>query len=432
MLRDKFIKSIAKSEHLINLENDNIPVGMRGELEVIVKDRKGNILSYECGHNQVTNLAKMQIIHLLAGEIGIINDQIYSCANVANKRSFTKTLNNDNYKVVNYFDISSSSHSATTNIQGVLLSNAQYFEPATTPEIEQSGVNLNTSGIRANYPTKMLFGTGNEARDSNTTLSVYNAEIADGVNSATWPLINKLNGFTSGVAADANFFSLLSSSNANYYLNYYSGDEYFNRTLQPATVSPIKISPTATDTAIVGAIKDCCISYTSSDSSKYNQTEKMAVGEYRGYGKPAFIYTKRKTGGFEGTAASGFYDYKDTNRYINYGINTDSPATSDYETAVTYCVSMPTQPANIETVAGFYPYNGWILKQAGLFSDARYNTFSKGSTNENALMTAGENGNAIYNNSAAGMLLFKRNLASPVIKTSDVSIDFNWHVYITI
>src|SRR5574344_1765835 len=119
MLRDKFIKSIAKSEHLINLENDNIPVGMRGELEVIVRDRKGNILSYERGHNQGTNLAQMHIIHLLAGEIGIINDQIYSCANGANKRSFIKTCNGN--KVVNYFDISSSSHSATTNIQGVLL-----------------------------------------------------------------------------------------------------------------------------------------------------------------------------------------------------------------------------------------------------------------------------------------------------------------------
>ena len=66
MIKDKLTEAIEASLNNMKNGDDHVPLNMRGELEVIVKDRDGNVLSYEKGHNQVTNLAKMAIIHLLA------------------------------------------------------------------------------------------------------------------------------------------------------------------------------------------------------------------------------------------------------------------------------------------------------------------------------------------------------------------------------
>ena len=60
--------AILKSYNNLMKENDNIPVGVRGELEVIVKDCNGNIISYDKDHNEITDWMKHSIIQLLAGD----------------------------------------------------------------------------------------------------------------------------------------------------------------------------------------------------------------------------------------------------------------------------------------------------------------------------------------------------------------------------
>ena len=121
-------------------------------------------------------------------------------------------------------------------------------------------------------------------------------------------------------------------------------------------------------------------------------------------------------------------------------MNTALGTTSPYETEITYTVVMPSQPINSTEVTTFYPYNGWILKQAGLFSDSRYKLRSEEADttspySESVLLNVANSGAVdgnTYRDSVGGQLLFTRNLSSPILKTPDNQVVFNWHIFITI
>ncbi len=432
MIKTKLANAIIKSLDKMRHEDDKLPIGMRGELEVIVKDRQGNILSYERGHNQVTDLAKMQIIHLLAGELYTYDSEIYSLANSGNYKLFTSTVTAANQVKQTVSSDSASptnTHSTSQNTDGTLVSGQQYFFngglmlPPESTETQTIFLNQpNDISLKMTHPTKMLFGTGMEAHTSESIESVYTDK--DGASPGA-KLINKINGFQANNSLDASFMTALgtSSSEYNFLTNYYSGNQYRARTLQPSTITPLTSTVSSADSAIDGAIKNCYITSVTGDNSKYDSASRMAVGAYRGFGYPAFIYAQRKT--------DSFYD-TDQDEYVHYDMNTD--ISSKYETELVYVVNMPTQPVNVEDISSFYPYNGWILKQAGLFCDSRYLLRSNGdgasyfNSINSSNITSGNN--LYYANSAAGTLLFKRNLSSPIVKTPDVSITFAWHVYI--
>jgi hypothetical protein len=80
-----------------------------------------------------------------------------------------------------------------------------------------------------------------------------------------------------------------------------------------------------------------------------------------------------------------------------------------YEDKFTYSVIMPQTSGS-----NFYPYNGWVLKEAGLFSDSilRLGTSTDG-----------------YEKMPSGILLAKRYI-KPVMKTADTEIEFRWSIYI--
>ena len=455
MIKDKLTEAVRTGLNNIKKGDDNIPLKMRGELEVIVKDRDGNILSYERDHNQVTKLAKMAIIHLLAGEIGTIDQPVDSCEVTAGMRALYLDGSSPNppanlVEIPSKFDPDPEhKHNASLNADGQLVSGMQFFYDG-GQVINQNRVSI-LSQVNPyegdvlysfNYPTKMLFGTGIEAYNELSFNEAYADVILSGSN-ITLPTAARINGYSSNEASQLTINGFFQNLNTTNYMqnvglspnviltNWYSANPFRCRTLQPATTEPLSESPESSDTAIKGAIKNCYIT-NANDSSKYNPATKMAYPEFRGYGYPAFIYATRKTTDF----------YKTTDNESTYYQKNDVFDSEPYETELTYTVVMPAQPVNSNDVTTFYPYNGWILKQAGLFCDSRYMLRSRNNDPDlgeaafiskvnSGDITSSENAKA-YRDSIGGQMLFTRNLSSPIMKTADTEVAFVWHIFITI
>lgn len=434
MIKDKLVEAVKTGLDNMKKGNDNIPLNMHGELEVIVKDRDGNVLSYERGCNQVTNLAKMAIIHLLAGEIGVEDDARYSTINThstqlrgASKIGEASSASS----VAIYSRFVPSNHGMGYNNDGILVSEEQFFydgsKVVSLPNTNHlSQVNPLDENFSFNFPTKMLFGTGMEAYDTTTMDTAYSTDAGTEVSGG---IISRLNGYNNDAAASQTSFF----SNSADLTNWYSNSAYKCRTLQPSNTEPkLTPNPSATDTAISGAIKNCLIQ-TQDDSIKYNPSTHMATPDCRGTGYPCFIYAKRST--------QNFYNVDNTDKETYYEMNNAlNKEEVPYETELTYTVVMPAQAVGNTTISAFYPYNGWILKQAGLFSDARYvlrsNNVSPYSEDDfinkvNGTDTESDSA-SIYRNSIGGQMLFTRNLSSPIIKTPDNVVTFIWHIFVAI
>lgn len=463
MIKDRLTEAIEANLENIKKGDDHIPIGMRGELEVIVKDRNGNVKSYERDHNQVTKLAKMALLHLLAGEIGTVDTDPYSVVeeNATGMRAYalddsTGTLPTAKARIANCFV--SGNHTTTTNTDGQMVSGEPFFFSGTDIQNDTSkSTHLSqvapfsesftgNQKINFNFPTKMLFGTGLEDHSVDTIPTTYSNDFGTALSPQA---ILVLNGYAAGFeggAINSKFFYGCSSavdedeSLGNYDIsqnkrlsNWYSANAYRCRTLQPASTRPItQTNPTSDDTALKGAIKNCFIE-TTGDTSLYNPTTKMAQAPYRGYGHPCFIYAKRST--------QGFYTTED-NKEVYYSLN-DALGASAYETEVTYTVVMPAQPVASDSISTYYPYNGWVLRQAGLFCDSRYKIRtvadddstlgeSKFLADVNSGIESTSEGAHTWRDSVGGQLLFTRNLSSPFIKTADDEVTFIWHIFITV
>ena len=419
MIKDKLAEAVKTGLENINNGDDRIPLNMRGELEVIVKDREGNVLSYERDHNQVTNLAKMAIIHLLAGEIGVVDEPLYSSGSVALRQLSTESSGNAQI----FQNFVSSRHSSSTNDDGILVSGRQFFFDGTSVNklTQVTPIDQSLDAFTFNYPTKMLFGTGLEAHD-NTTLST--AYSSTDITAAGY---YKLNGFSN---SSEDMFTNVTDNT-----NWYSHSAYKCRTLQPTTVDALSGNPAATDVSISGAIKNCLIT-SSSDTGKWDDGAGMAAAAYRGMGYPCFIYAERST--------NKFYDTSKGNTEVHYQMNSAlTSVTVPYETELVYTVVMPAQPNSSGSIDEYYPYNGWILKQAGLFCDSRFKVRSEESNQSSTYkesvfigeVNASEsesNSANFYRDSVGGQMLFTRNLSSPILKTKDNEVTFVWHIFVTI
>lgn len=471
MIKDRLTEAIEANYDKIQKGDDHIPIGMRGELEVIVKDRDGNIKSYERDHNQVTKLAKMALLHLLAGEVGTIDSDVYSVPeaqggaghNEAYMRTYKLSEDAGATKKQIMSGFKPNNHSAENfeNLDGQLVSGQQYFydglaidNTSTTTRLSQvypSAVGAQTGErLQFNFPTKMLFGTGLEEHNYNNVTETYKADFGTDVSLSA---IAVLNGYSAGTSdlqvmfkgcsaeADASYDITDSVTPEKKLSNWYSADPYRCRTLQPASTNQVLTNPTSNDTAIKGAIKNCFIETSAKDSGLYNPTTKMALAPYRGFGYPCFIYATRNT--------KSFYHDNEGNREVYYGTNSVLGGDQkNYETEVTYTVVMPAQPVASDSISTFYPYNGWVLRQAGLFSDSRYKLRSIDDTivdpsvvpplseasflnGVNGSSTDSENAHT-YRDSIGGQMLFTRNLSSPILKTADDEVTFIWHIFITV
>jgi hypothetical protein len=351
-------------------------IDMYGEVEVFGFEN-GKQFHYDFGENTITVWAKHATMHLLTGE---------SFSSYGASRSTSGSDHND------------SSHPYINN-DGTLVSGRQYFAAPTFPGTNgwwsrpNSGDSL--THLYPYFPTKMLFGTGFEWNDWDDISSTYKTEyISDG-----WAESD----FDANISDVANVYSSLYDS---------SGDSLYPAKSMNDIYSDA-LSSTIGDTsfAVKGAIKDCLYNSESGDSTNL----ELVGGNYfpkksfAGIGRPAFIYTRR---------SSRFYQ---TGAEI--ALNWDS----NVENKITYTATMPEQTG---TNAGiFYPYNGYILKEAGLFCDAKFFLNNTVPASDSASDDSGNREFDNYSSMPYGMMVAKKYI-SPITKSHSVSISVRWTIYL--
>lgn len=354
---------------------------LRGEVEVI-GEKNGKVFHYEKSANTVTDWAKHSTMHVLTGE------------------AFTT------HGVQRSFDTSTDHPSQVSpgeghNSDGTLISGQQYFQgnedyqqygyfKSRSTQVPNTGLgdssNQPEDMYKPFFPTKMLFGTGFEWKNW-TELEANNPEhknayFEDGWNQSTF------------------------DSNINEVYNNYSGywDSASSVLNQTRTMNDIYSGPLSeiiesSDFGIKGAVKNGL--YFDSDSDSANIIEeggnKFLDKQYAGIGLPCFIYPNRES------------------RFFQDGAEIFLSADGNFENKITFTVVMPEQSG---TNAGiFYPYNGYILKQAGLFCDA------------NLVKDNTSSGDDLEEKMPHGLLFAKKNI-SPITKSHDVAITIRWTIYL--
>lgn len=375
-------------------------VNIYGELEVTAS-KNGKVFHYDKGDNEVTIWAKHATMHLLTGEIFTTHGE---------QRLFdTDDIN---------------AHTAGTNpgeginVDGTLLSGQQYFSNNTDPnfsltsrwsrstiqpsQVEDGDASGEASQVKFPFfPTKMLFGTGFEWNRWADIPSEYQTSYAD----SDW---------NSGI------FDTNVDETENDYSNIFSGSNLVKARSMNDIFSGSLSTPAVVDTdfGIPGAIKDGMYSsssdyrgitgYTPAIEAKTFEDggNEYLVKSWAGVGRPCMIYARRESRFFQ--AASEVALSSDNN----------------LENKITYTVVMPEQTGADAGI--FYPYNGYTLKVAGLFADARMilgNSIPVGGTQEEQQEL--EN----YNRMPYGIMYAKRYI-SPIQKSHDVSISSRWTLYL--
>ena len=126
-----------------------------------------------------------------------------------------------------------------------------------------------------------------------------------------------------------------------------------------------------------------------------------------GIGNPNFLYFQRD---FTTRWAS-------TSSEVYISSNTGD----NYEHKITYSMTMPSQTDTY--LNWYYPYNGFTLKVAGLFSDSRLVMGNNIPPGQSAA------GYYQYTNMPSGIMFAKRYI-SPITKVAGLQLSIQWTIYI--
>lgn len=408
----------AKRDLLGEMKRDGF-VNIQGQLEIFGTEN-GKVIHYDKGDNQVTIWAKHATMHLLTNE----NYTSHGTQRIMDSEDPT-------------------AHTATgvgegTNKDGTLISGKQYFADNTgfdidskwsrstiTPDtyagLDAADVDANNSGgltvddlMYPFAPTKMLFGTGFEWENW-AAVTAY-----DTANSTTYA-----NEYDDIYTDTATSFDPMISDPLNVYSNTWSGAG--NPLTQTRTMNDIYSATLSgvvsdEDWAITGAIKDGTFADSATERAvifggdgsnvkTYEDGEgnEFLLKEYAGIGNPAYIYPTRDLRFFEG------------NTEIGLSADSTIDPVGDIENKITFTVVMPEQTGANANI--FYPYNGYILKEAGLFADARLLLGNK----DPSTLTGRELD--LYNVMPFGIMYAKRSI-SPILKSHGVAITSRWTLYL--
>jgi hypothetical protein len=378
------IKRNRKRDHksLISELNRNDKILLHGEFEIIGTE-KGKVVYYDKGDNTITVWAKHSTMHVLTGE----SFSSYGSSRLTGATDHVDL--GDTYK----------------NSDGTLVSGRQYFAAPTFPGTDgwwsrpASGDSL--THLYPFFPTKMLFGTGIEFRSWATGYSdIGDSSYLEYFANSGW---------------DSSTFDTNISNSSNVYSAYYdvgTGALLKTRTMNDITGDAIS-TPALTETsfAVKGAIKNALYENNVGDSEKIELVDGdyFAKKQYAGIGKPAFIYARR---------SSRFYQ---TGSEIS--LNWDS----NVENKITYTVTLPEQTG--VNAGTFYPYNGYLLKEVGLFADARFVLKNTNPANVAASDNADLDEFDNYTKMPYGLMFSKRRIA-PVTKSHSVTITGRWTIYL--
>ncbi|MFW6281426.1 MAG: hypothetical protein ACOC1O_01355 [bacterium] len=398
-----------------------------GHVEVIA-ERNGEIVHYDEGYNTVTVWGKHLTMHLLSGE------SWSSHGTVGTDPEVDKIFSS---RSIDPLDHDTETPGSETNADGTLISGEQYFSnndpyynvansehlmrtKATTnltnnPDI---GVDSTDGFIYSKFPTKILLGTGiefqNWAEIDSAGLTGGGSGKYDEGNLWSEELFDTylVDGYDPGTGSIPQLFENYYSNTFNPVFSETPITDATRRIVRARTVNDlftgeITTAPSEWSYGISGAIKDATIKNFGELATKTTDDGNgnfFADGSYRGIGHPSFIYPKRELRYYQNGAEVA----------LDNGLVSE---TENLETRLTYTVILPDQP-NGE----FYPYNGYTLKEAGLFADARFNI-------DNAPSNSADIYEAHYQNMPTGILWAKRNIA-PVYKSHDTKITLKWTIYL--
>ena len=355
---------------------------IRGELEIIGM-RNGKIFHYDRGHNTIMAWAKHSMMHILTGE---------SFAATGKQRSKLAT---DHYKGTSIGD-------SSFNNDGTLMSNEQYFGSPVFPgsmgwwSKGDSNIPSAATYIYPYFPTKILFGTGFEYN----AFASMPADFQTYYTAASWASAN----WVQNPHADNDYSGTFGGVTGDSLYKMKSMNDIYSTTLATPTILD-------SDFAVPGAVKSGLYYSLKGDSQKIESItgNYFLKKDYQGIGKPALIYCKRES------------------RFYQSGTEVGLDFDTSVENKITYTVTLPEQTGS--NAGFFYPYNGFVLKVAGLFTDARF--FLRNDIpiddahSDDAALQEYKN----YLKMPYGLMLAKRYIA-PITKSHDVSITCRWTLYL--
>lgn len=388
------------------------------------------LIYHNTGDNTVTNWMRQVIMLLLSG---------YSLSSYGTTAPNATSVSNNILDSNLYSKPDSDNHSDEFNTDGYCLNGNQYlsyFNNSNTSDNSTVSENFypvtnnndiyGANDMYALFPTKILLGTGCEYTDWDS-LREFNE-----TDNATWyaDIVQQYgNGDVS--TAKSNFNKLTGADGDNgYACNTYSGtigvqgNYTGNGSMLPAvTVNDPDTTSNITSSAdmakrygVVGAIKTLFLPSNASDTAlggtplletTISDSGRLMTGQFRGAGRPCFIYFRRSSGTSTNGDKPADWDKQTSDVFVS------KDSESAFLNRITFRVVIPAQSSGTAAVGVYNPFNGYTFKQVGLYNDAVFGTdTTKSPTKYSA-------------NMPCGMLLAIKNIQS-FTKTADESIEFTW------
>src|SRR5574344_622843 len=422
MLKDIFNRIVNKEKKTMS---DRIMESIAdGYVDIKVYDESSGtkkLVYHDTGDNTVTDWMRQAIITMLTGDAfsqnGNINENSYTT-------STTSTTLTTQFSTPYVYNTLNNIHSESTssngvNYDGYLINGKQYFWNPSEFKGHYSSSVFN-SNIYPVFPTKVLFGTGKEYN----SWSSLETECSGTYTSYYANMLTEYGGDTT--AATSSFDNNITTTNSLNNCNVVSGSiskglyTSYTSTLQRSRTVNDPDSSMTTEVAssasknygVIGPIKTMYFSETDDESklmSTISDSGKLLLPTYRGVGRPCFIYLNKKS-----TSDDSYSTWDTSTSEVAVSANSGMY----YLNKITFKVTMPAQT---DTYAGtYYPYNGYTLKQIGLYNDALLSLHCSATTGE----TEGSI-SSVYKNMPCGTLLAIKNM-TPFSKTAGESVVLTW------
>ena len=344
-------------------------------------DNNKKLVYHDTGDNTVTDWMRQVIVQLLSGV-------------PFSKSGYGKGINqiNDPFSPENYTTYIGMKHSSKTNEDGCLVSdtNKQYLHDPNDVSIwyecfEPKDEGSDKGHVYPLYPTKVLFGTGKEytsweslKEENESDNAAWFSEIVTGYSAGEGEAAAKEQ-IDSLIKAETNMCNTYSATFGAQ--GVHTGGGYMLKTItvnDPNSSSVLEETPVDLSKryGVVGAVKTLYLP--SNDQTKKITHENITVDEllnptitddgkllktrYRGVGRPCFIYFNRTT-----DASSHDLDW--SKQTSNVYVSKENAKSVKYLNRITFRVVMPAQKGT-DMRNAYYPYNGYTLKQIGLFNDS--------------------------------------------------------------
>jgi len=412
LLKDKLKKVFKNTKE----PKDKIKLPMMDGFVDIKGYKDGKLFYHDCGDNVVTDWMRQAIMLMLSG--------------------VTFTSHGDSP----YFEEVQEGQQKKVNYDGYVFNGKQYDAVINEDDQKKFSISLNGKD-KALFPTKILFGTGKEYSSWN---------ILKTENETTHPVWfeEMTNLFGGEGQAATNFDKCINSKpeevtyaysniNTDYYNNFsgtiapgvHSGDGLLAkcRTVNDPDTSTTEVASAVSmyrNYGVIGAIKT---PYQRNEGGNYpdmlqnvtSESGKLLLPKYRGVGQPAFIYFNQH---------SAPESDEDTENWADPSAEvciSKDPA-DKYLTKITFTITLPEQSTATSSVGAYYPYNGFTLKQIGLYNDSQ---IVLNPTGEQQTPGSSDGAYYPYSNMIHGMLLAVKNIA-PFTKQAGSNYVISWTITI--